>query len=87
MEMLDGCRTNDCPRNRVSTGDIEPLVLGAQTLLLHPPVWDDPVYSRQQRVSACAAGVVTRTTNRDSSRYPYNGIRRVRQLALGCESN
>ena len=35
----------------------------------------------------CAAGVVTKTTDRDSSRYTYNGTRRVRQLALGCESN
>ena len=36
---------------------------------------------------ACAAGVVTKTTDRDSERYTYNGTRRVRQLALGCESN
>ena len=35
----------------------------------------------------CAAGVVTKTTDRDSSRYTYNGIRRVRQLTLGCGSN
>ena len=35
----------------------------------------------------CAAGVVTKTTDRDSLRYTYNGTRRVRQLALGCESN
>ena len=33
-----------------------------------------------------AAGVVTKTTDRDSLRYTYNGTRRVRQLALGCES-
>ena len=26
-------------------------------------------------------------TDRDSLRYTYNGVRRVRQLALGCESN
>ena len=32
-------------------------------------------------------GVVTKTTDRDSLRYAYNGTRRVRQLALGCESN
>ena len=37
--------------------------------------------------AACAAGVVTKTTDRDSLRYTYNGTRRVRQLALGCESN
>ena len=36
---------------------------------------------------ACAAGVVTKTTDRDSLRYTYNGTRRVRQLALGCESS
>ena len=36
---------------------------------------------------SCAAGVVTKTTDRDSLRYTYNGTRRVRQLALGCESN
>ena len=29
----------------------------------------------------------TKTTDRDSLRYTYNGTRRVRQLALGCESN
>ena len=27
------------------------------------------------------------TTDRDSLRDTYNGIRRVRQLTLGCESN
>ena len=37
--------------------------------------------------AACAAGVVTRTSDRDSLRYTYNGTRRVRQLASGCESN
>ena len=37
--------------------------------------------------AACASGNVTKTTDRDSSRYTYNGIRRMRQLALGCESN
>ena len=26
-------------------------------------------------------------TDRDSLRYTYNGTRRVRQLALGCESS
>ena len=29
----------------------------------------------------------TKTTDRDSLRYTYNGTRRVRQLALGCESS
>ena len=33
------------------------------------------------------AGVVTKTTDGDSLRYTYDGTRRVRQLALGCESN
>ena len=39
--------------------------------------------------AACAAGVVTKNTDRNSLRYSctYNGIRKVRQLALGCESN
>ena len=37
--------------------------------------------------AACAAGVVTKTTDRDSLRYTYNGTRRVRQLGSGCESN
>ena len=37
--------------------------------------------------AACAAGVVTRTADRNSSRYRYSGIRRTRQLALGCEGN
>ena len=36
---------------------------------------------------SCAAGVVTKTTDRDRLRYTYNGTRRVRQLALGCKSN
>ena len=36
---------------------------------------------------ACAAGVETKTTDGDSLRYTYNGTRRVRQLALGCESS
>ena len=46
------------------------------------------VEERQGYLSAaCAAGVVTKTTDRDSLRYTYNGTRRVRQLALGCESN
>ena len=36
---------------------------------------------------ACAAGVVTRTADRDSSRYRYSGIRKTRQLALGSEGN
>ena len=44
-------------------------------------------YGRRFAFSACAAGVVTKTTDRDSLRYTYNGTRRVRQLALGCESN
>ena len=34
-----------------------------------------------------AAGVVTKTTDRDSLRYTFNGTRKVHQLALGCESN
>ena len=37
--------------------------------------------------AAYAAGVVTKTTDKDSLRYTYDGTRRVRQLALGCESN
>ena len=39
----------------------------------------------QQQLSA--AGVETKTIDRDSLRFTYNGTRRVRQLALGCESN
>ena len=35
----------------------------------------------------CCAGVVTKTTDRDSLRYTYNGTPRVRLLGLGCESN
>ena len=31
--------------------------------------------------------LTSETTDRDSLRYTYNGTRRVRQLALGCESN
>ena len=36
---------------------------------------------------ACAAGVVTRTADRNSSRYRYSVNRRTRQLALDCEGN
>ena len=67
-----------------------------------PQLADDAHYghaSKQLRISCmmtwlsninghtCAAGVVTKTTDRDSLRYTYNGTRRVRQLALGCKSN
>ena len=41
----------------------------------------------KRKPAACAAGVVTKTTDRDSLRYTYNGTGRVRQLALGCECN
>ena len=37
--------------------------------------------------AACAAGVVTRTADRDSSRYRYSGNRRTRRQALDCEGN
>ena len=37
--------------------------------------------------AVCAAGVVTGTADRDSSRYRYNGNRRTRQLALDCACN
>ena len=36
---------------------------------------------------ACAAGVVTGTANRDSSRYRNGGNRRTRQLTLDWECN
>ena len=45
------------------------------------------IHTHPYTTAACAAWVVTKTTDRDSSRYTYNGTRRVRQLALGCESN
>ena len=45
------------------------------------------IHTHPYTTAACAAGVVTKNTDRDSSRYTYNGTRRVRQLALGCESN
>ena len=45
------------------------------------------IHTHPYTAIACAAGVVTKTTDRDSLRCTYNGIRRVRQLALGCESN
>ena len=48
-------------------------------------------YSRiriqRQLLVACAAGVETRTADRNSSRYRYSGTRRTRQLALDCEGN
>ena len=43
------------------------------------------IHTQPYTTAACAAGVVTKTTGRDC--YTYNGTRRVRQLALGCESN
>ena len=45
------------------------------------------IHTHPYITAACAAGVVTKTTDRDSLRYTYNGTRRVRQLALGCESS
>ena len=45
------------------------------------------IHTHPYTTAACAAGVVTKTTDRDSLRYTYNGTRRVRQLALGCESS
>ena len=45
------------------------------------------IHTHPYTTAACAAGVVTKTTDRDSLRYTYNGTRRVSQLALGCESN
>ena len=44
------------------------------------------IHTYAYTTAACAAGVVTRTTDRDSSRYPYSGIRRVRQLALAAKA-
>ena len=41
------------------------------------------IHAHPYTTIACAAGVVTRTTDRVSSRYHCSGIRRVRQLALG----
>ena len=45
------------------------------------------IHTHPYTTAVCAAGVVTKTTDKDSLRYTYNGNRRVRQLALGCESN
>ena len=45
------------------------------------------IHTHPYTTAACAAGVVTKTTARDSLGYTYDGTRRVRQLALGCESN
>ena len=45
------------------------------------------IHTHPYTTAACAAGVVTKTTDRDSLRYTYNGTPRVRQLALGCESS
>ena len=45
------------------------------------------LFHTQSLTAACAAGVVTRTVDRDSSRYRYSGNRRTRQLALDCEGN
>ena len=42
------------------------------------------IHRHPYTTAACAAGVVTKTTDRDSLRFTYNGTRRVRQLALGC---
>ena len=45
------------------------------------------IHTHPYTTAACVAGVKTKTTDRVSSRYHYSGIRRVRQLALGRESN
>ena len=45
------------------------------------------IHTHPYTTAACAAGVVTKTTDTDSLRYTYNGTRRVRQLSLGFESS
>ena len=45
------------------------------------------IHTHPYTTAAGAAGVVTKTTDRDSLRYTYGGTRRVRQLALGYESS
>ena len=50
-------------------------------------LYSSSINSPDYYVVETSAGVVTKTTDRDSLRYTYNGTRRVRQLALGCESN
>ena len=42
------------------------------------------IHTHPHTTAACAAGVETKTTDRDSLRYTHDG---TRQLALGCESN
>ena len=47
----------------------------------------DDILTHPYTTAACAAGVVTRTTDGDSSRYRCGGNRRSRQLALDCEGH
>ena len=45
------------------------------------------IFTHPYTTAARAAGVVTRTAGRDSSRYRFRGNGRTRQLALDCECN
>ena len=71
-----------------------PTLLGKMTFRVDISTEPDPqgtgrvdIHTHSYTTIACAVGVVTKPTDRDSSRYTYNGIRRLRQLALGCESS
>ena len=70
---------------RLPRGEMQAVPCGTRsnTRLLPASTSQPPPYT----TAACAAGVGTKTTDRDSLRYTYNGTRRVRQLALGCESS
>ena len=58
------------------------VLLVLRTLLNRAPRCGITLLPRRKSFVNCA-----RTTDRDGARYRYSGIRRVRQLALGCESN
>ena len=45
------------------------------------------ILTRPYTTAACAAGVVTGTAGRDSSRCRYNENRRIRQIVLDCDWN
>ena len=79
---------------RVPQRDVFPTLPGKMTLRVAISTETDPqgtgrvdIHTHLYTTAACAAGVVTETIDRHSLRYTYTGTRRVRQLALGCESN
>ena len=83
------CLRDACERQGVDKyrGACEPFDIRNETMRAHKTSGSIKKDKNPDTTEACAAGVVTKTTDGDSLRYTYNGIQRMHQLALGCESN